>query len=82
METKATRQHAPPPWPDPGSPARLAVTALYQAHAVGLIRLAAVLLGDRAAAEDVVQDAFYGLYRRWDHLSGPAKNCPTSVRRC
>src|ERR1700724_630467 len=30
------------------------VTALYRAHAVGLIRLAVVMLRDRAAAEDVV----------------------------
>jgi RNA polymerase sigma-70 factor (sigma-E family) len=47
------------------------VTALYQAHAVGLIRLAVVMLGDRPAAEDVVQEAFCGLYRRWDHLEDP-----------
>jgi RNA polymerase sigma-70 factor (sigma-E family) len=49
--------------------ARAAVTALYQVHAVGLIRLAVVMLGDRPAAEDVVQEAFAGLYRRWNHLS-------------
>jgi RNA polymerase sigma-70 factor (sigma-E family) len=48
------------------------VTALYQAHAVGLIRLAIVMLGERTAAEDVVQDAFFGLYRHWDGLSDPA----------
>jgi RNA polymerase sigma-70 factor (sigma-E family) len=53
-----------------GGDARAAVTALYQAHAVGLIRLAVVMLGDRPAAEDVVQEAFAGLYRRWNHLSG------------
>jgi RNA polymerase sigma-70 factor (sigma-E family) len=53
-----------------GADAEAAVTALYQVHAVGLIRLAVVMLGDRAAAEDVVQDAFAGLYRRWSHLSG------------
>jgi RNA polymerase sigma-70 factor (sigma-E family) len=47
------------------------VTALYQAHGVGLIRLAVVILGDRPAAEDVVQEAFCGLYRRWDHLDDP-----------
>jgi RNA polymerase sigma-70 factor (sigma-E family) len=47
------------------------VTALYRAHGVGLIRLAVVMLGDRAAAEDVVQEAFCGLYRRWDHLADP-----------
>jgi RNA polymerase sigma-70 factor (sigma-E family) len=49
------------------------VTALYQAHAVGLIRLAIVMLGDRVAAEDVVQDAFLGLYRHWDGLADPGK---------
>jgi DNA-directed RNA polymerase specialized sigma24 family protein len=32
-------------------------------HAVGLIRLAVVMLGDRSAAEDVVQAAFCGLAR-------------------
>jgi RNA polymerase sigma-70 factor (sigma-E family) len=52
---------------DAGAP----VTALYQAHGVGLIRLAVIMLGDRPAAEDVVQEAFCGLYRRWDHLDDP-----------
>jgi RNA polymerase sigma-70 factor (sigma-E family) len=46
-----------------------AVGALYEATAVGLIRLAYVILGDRQAAEDVVQDAFCNLFRRWDSLS-------------
>jgi RNA polymerase sigma-70 factor (sigma-E family) len=54
-----------------GTDARAAVTALYQEHAVGLIRLGVVMLGDRPAAEDVVQEAFAGLYRRWNHLTGP-----------
>ena len=45
-----------------------AVTALYRAHALGLTRLAFIVLGDRAAAEDVVQEAFCGLYRAWDRL--------------
>jgi DNA-directed RNA polymerase specialized sigma24 family protein len=45
------------------------VGALYQATAVGLIRLAYVILGDRQSAEDVVQDAFCNLFRRWDNLS-------------
>jgi DNA-directed RNA polymerase specialized sigma24 family protein len=31
------------------------------------------MLGDRATAEDVVQDAFCGLYRHWGQLSDPAK---------
>jgi RNA polymerase sigma-70 factor (sigma-E family) len=53
------------------SSAEEAVTALYETHALGMIRLAHIMLGDRQSAEDVVQEAFYGLYRRWSHLSDP-----------
>lgn len=54
---------------EPGEPdAAHAVTALYEEHALSLIRLAYVMLGDRHAAEDVVQDAFSGLYRAWHRL--------------
>jgi RNA polymerase sigma-70 factor (sigma-E family) len=48
--------------------AEAAVAALYQASAVGLIRLAFVMLGDLESAEDVVQEAFCGLYRQWGRL--------------
>ena len=44
------------------------MTALYEGHALALIRLAYIMLGDRHAAEDVVQDAFCGLYRAWPRL--------------
>ena len=57
----------------PRTDAELGVTELYGAHAVAMIRIALIMLGDRAAAEDVVQDAFFGLYRRWSKLSDPAK---------
>ncbi|HYK69965.1 MAG TPA: SigE family RNA polymerase sigma factor [Streptosporangiaceae bacterium] len=60
-------------------PATIAVTALYAEHALGLTRLAQVMLGDRGAAEDVVQDAFTGLYRRWSHLADSAK-APSYLR--
>jgi RNA polymerase sigma-70 factor (sigma-E family) len=53
--------------------AAAAVTAIYQVHAAGFRKLAMVMLGDLRAAEDVVQDAFCGLYRRWHHLDDPAK---------
>jgi RNA polymerase sigma factor (sigma-70 family) len=49
------------------------VSALYAGHALGLTRLAQVMLGDRAAAEDVVHDAFCGLCRRWGDLTDPRK---------
>jgi len=68
------------------------VTALYQAHALSLARLALVMLSDPSAAEDVVQDAFLGLYQRWDRLADPAaaqsylrtsvlNGCRTALRR-
>jgi RNA polymerase sigma-70 factor (sigma-E family) len=53
--------------------AEAGVTALYQAHALGLMRLAHIMLGDRQNAEDVVQEAFCGLYRRWSHLSDTSR---------
>jgi len=72
--------------------AQAAVTALYEVHAVGLIRLAMIMLGDRASAEDAVQEAFFGLYRRWHALEDTAKalsylrssvinGCRTAARR-
>jgi RNA polymerase sigma-70 factor (sigma-E family) len=56
--------------PDPHTPpdGRAQVASLYQEHALTLVRLAKIMLGDQAAAEDVVQDAFLGLYRRWRSL--------------
>lgn len=48
--------------------ATAAVTDLYRGHALGLTRLALVMVGDRGTAEDVVQEAFAGLYRRWPRL--------------
>jgi RNA polymerase sigma-70 factor (sigma-E family) len=44
------------------------VTALYREHALGLTRLAFIMLGDRQAAEDVVQEAFCSVYLAWGRL--------------
>jgi RNA polymerase sigma-70 factor (sigma-E family) len=62
------RRHGPP-----SGDAAHAVTALYQAHALGMIRIALLMLGERGAAEDVVQDAFLGMYRRWQRINEPQK---------
>lgn len=35
----------------------------------GVVRLLSVVLHDRSAAEDVAQEAFVRLYRRWDKVS-------------
>jgi hypothetical protein len=53
----------------PPRAAKHAVSALYAEHALGLVRLAVITTGDQGSAEDIVQDAFLGLYRRWDHLT-------------
>ena len=45
------------------------VSMLYQAHALALVKLAFLMTGDQPTAEDVVQDAFLGLTRRWRSLN-------------
>lgn len=42
-----------------------AVTALFAAHYRRLVGIARLLVDDTATAEDVVQDAFVGVYARW-----------------
>lgn len=55
-----------PPWG-----ADQAVTHLYAAHYRSLVRLAALLLRDTAAAEEVVQDSFVAMHGAWRRLSDP-----------
>ncbi len=52
----------------PDADARQQVTALFEAHALGLVKLAKVMLGDQSMAEDVVQDASFGMYRKWGSM--------------
>jgi RNA polymerase sigma-70 factor (sigma-E family) len=48
----------------------------HAAHAGQLVRVAVLLLGDRPSAEDVVQDAFLGLYRALPRLRDTDKVLP------
>jgi RNA polymerase sigma-70 factor (sigma-E family) len=48
-----------------------AVTELFEAHYVSLVRMARLLVDDRETAEDVVMDAFTSLYRRWTAIRDP-----------
>ena len=50
------------------SNARQQVSALYAEHALPLVKLAILMTGEQETAEDVVQDAFLALYRRWPSL--------------
>jgi RNA polymerase sigma-70 factor (sigma-E family) len=95
-QTHTTEPAAPRQREDTGcaetSAAAHAVTALYRSHAVSLTRVAFLMLGDRQSAEDVVQEAFCGLFRAWDRLPDEANfigylrvsvvnGCRTVIRR-
>ncbi|GAA2636121.1 SigE family RNA polymerase sigma factor [Actinomadura fulvescens] len=51
------------------SPAAEVLTSLFREHQLALVRTALLIVGDRATAEDVVQDAFVDLHRRIDKLT-------------
>jgi hypothetical protein len=57
--------------PDRGD-AVVAVTDLFRDHHIELVRLALIMVGDLATAEDVVQDAFERLHRGWHNLRQPS----------
>ena len=44
------------------------VAELFRDHHLELVRLALVMVGDLATAEDVVQDCFERLHRRWPSI--------------
>lgn len=55
-----------------GHRATVAVADLFREHHLELVRLALVMTGNLAMAEDVVQDAFERLHRRWHGLRKPS----------
>jgi RNA polymerase sigma-70 factor (sigma-E family) len=59
-----------------GRAADEAVTALYQTHYAALVRAAALLVGDVATAEDVVQDSFIAVHRAWWRLRDTDRALP------
>jgi RNA polymerase sigma-70 factor (sigma-E family) len=73
---RADDRRAPRPASGSEDPARwnadTAIGILYPAHWAPLVRLAALLSGDPSVAEEIVQDAFIALHRRWDRLADPA----------
>jgi RNA polymerase sigma-70 factor (sigma-E family) len=52
------------------------VSGLFRTHGLALVRVATLLLGDRQSAEDVVQDAFFGLYRGLPGMRDRSKALP------
>jgi RNA polymerase sigma-70 factor (sigma-E family) len=57
-------------------PADAAIADLFRTQRLGLVRLALLLVDDKETAEDVVQDAFTALHRRWSSLSNPDAALP------
>jgi DNA-directed RNA polymerase specialized sigma24 family protein len=58
-----------------------AVQVLFDQHYRSLVRLAALLLRDAAAAEDVVQDAFVAVHDAWGQLQDTGRAL-AYLRRC
>ena len=63
---------------------------VFRLHRAELVRVAAFILGDRGAAEDVVQDVFVRVHQRADPLDGDPQyylrsavinGCRTTLRR-
>lgn len=48
-----------------------ALSALFQSHARKFVHIAVLLVGDEGLAEEVVQEAYLGLYRRWKRKGPP-----------
>ena len=75
--------------PDGVEPAGPTLHELYRAQRLPMVRLAHVITGSNAVAEEVVQEAFIRLQERWDHAENPAgylrtivtNLCRTHVRR-
>ncbi|MFI9077461.1 RNA polymerase sigma factor [Streptomyces sioyaensis] len=63
-----------PPAPPP------TISELYHAHRLNMVRLAVLLVDDRATAEDVVQDAFAALYKRHGEQLGEVDNALAYLR--
>lgn len=75
----------PPPPPPTATSAAAGVPhlddleALFRGRWAGMVRLAAALTGVPSVAEEVVQDAFAQVHRRWETLADPAAYLRTCV---
>ncbi|KIZ19240.1 RNA polymerase sigma factor [Streptomyces natalensis] len=81
------RRAAPRPGPTPAayaeeSPGPPTIGELYRAHRLAMVRLAVLLVDDRATAEDVVQDAFAALCKRHGAHLDEVDNALAYLRTC
>src|ERR1700712_2581408 len=54
--------------PKPTERVDVTIDDIYRTHRMGMVRLAILLVDDQASAEDVVQEAFAGMFRNWSGL--------------
>lgn len=64
-----------PPAPVPRQSRDAAVTALFRSEHGRLVAYARLFVDDRQTAEDVVQESFAGLYRRWHVIADEQAAC-------
>lgn len=72
----------PSPLPTPASPSRgwpESLVRAYDERWLELVRLAYVLTGDEAVAEELVQDVFVAARPRWEAIANPGGYLRTSV---
>jgi RNA polymerase sigma-70 factor (sigma-E family) len=63
--------------PNPAAdPAAGTVATLFRDHHGELVRLAVLMVGDLPTAEDVVQDVYASLHRRWSQIAAPGEVLP------
>ena len=53
--------------------------AFYREQAPGMVRLAFLLTGGSGAAEELVQEAFFQVHRRWESIERPGAYLRTAV---
>jgi RNA polymerase sigma-70 factor (sigma-E family) len=75
------RVHGRVPPPRAGRDADRALTALYLAHYRSLVKLAALLVCDLAAAEEIVQDSFVAVHSTWGRQQPDADLALSRLRR-
>src|SRR4051794_122265 len=64
---------------DDGTADRPAFVALFEEHYESLVRLARLLVDDRGSGEEIVQDAFVRVWRRWARIDDPVRYVRAAV---
>lgn len=64
---------------EPDSPDSLGFDDLFAQRYAPMVRLATLLVGNPAVAEELVQDAFVRVHRKWDGVEYPAAYLRTAV---